>query len=123
MNWKFWKKEQVTEKRSQEGVVKLQGPKEIPEPVGRDLVVNLHKDPDWVWSLKSVLRRRQEGKDIYDVRVFDASEVNSKKVVVKNFTSLDGHPELILFEGWYNKKTREVHVEETGKPQTPAKAA
>ena len=121
MNWKFWKKEPGT--GLQEGATKLQRPKEIPEPVGRDLIVNLRQDPDWVWSLKSVVRRRQEGKDTYDVRVFDANETVSKKVAVKDFTTFDEHPELILFEGWYNKKTRDVHVEEKGKSQTPAKAA
>ena len=121
MNWKFWKKEDGTGIPSQEKTLKMQGPKDIPESVGRELIVKLGKDPDWVWHLKSVARQRQGEKDAYDVRVFDAQKASSIKIAVANFTSLDTHPELILFEGWYNKKTRAVHVEE--KMHSQAKAA
>lgn len=120
MNWKFWKNNSVTEDTTQVKAPKLPGPKDIPEPVGRDLIVKLGKDPDWVWSLKSVLRQRQGEKDAYDVRVYNAYDASSKKVTVANFNSLDAHPELILFEGWFNKKFRDVHIEEKGQP---AKAA
>jgi len=123
MNWKFWQKEPAKVTGSEAKPEKLQGPRDIPEPVGRDLVVKLSKDPDWVWSLKSVLRHRQDKKDVYDVRVFNSNDAAMKKIAVKNFTSLDEHPELILFEGWYNKKSRDVHIDEKGKTQSPAKAA
>jgi hypothetical protein len=121
MSWKFWEKETQTELH--EKTVKLKGPGEIPEPVGRDLVVILGKDPDWVWNLKSVVRPRSGNEDCLDVRVFSAHDTDLKQVTVKNYTSLDEHPELILFDGWYNKKTREVHIAEKTKPQGPAKAA
>jgi hypothetical protein len=112
MSWKFWKKEPVAGEPSQAKGEKLPGPKDIPEPVGRNLVVKLGKDPDWVWSLKGVVRRRPEGKHAYDVRVFDMNNAAAKKVRIKNYTSLDGHPELILFEGWFDKKTMQVEIKE-----------
>lgn len=111
----FWKKRAGTGEPSQEKAAKLPGPRDIPEPVGRHLVVQLGKNPDWVWNLKSVVRRRQEGKDSYDVRVFDRAQVAEQKVSVQDYTSLDEHPELILFEGWFDKKSMEVHTEEKEK--------
>ena len=89
--------------------------------MGRELIVKLGKDPDWVWGLKSVLRQRQGEKDTYDVRVFNAHDTASRKIAVTNFNSFEAHPELILFEGWYNKKLRDVHVEE--KEHSSSKAA
>jgi len=100
----FWKKNAVGEK--------LSGPREIPEPVGRYLVVQMHKNPDWVWNLKAVVRPQSEEDKIFDVRVFDGAQVAEKKVSIKNYTSFDEHPELVLYEGWFNKKTMQVEIKE-----------
>lgn len=100
----FWKKKSP-------GEIKLSRPKTIPDPVGRFLVVKLGQNPDWVWNLKSVVKPRGEEKNSFDVRVFDSAQQSSQGVTVKNYNSLDEHPELILFDGWFNKKTQEVHVE------------
>ena len=86
-------------------------PKSIPEAVGRHLVVNQGKNPDWVWNLKAVLRPKGDSKDSFDVRVFDQAQVAGKAVKIKNYTSLDEHPEWILFEGCFNKRTYEVKLE------------
>jgi hypothetical protein len=84
-------------------------PKSIPEPVGRYLVVNLGQNPDWVWNLKAVLQSNAD-KDSFEVRVFDPSQAASQKVQVKDYHSLDDHPEIILYEGNFNKKTFAVKV-------------
>ena len=121
MFWKFWEKKEAP---GEPKPVKLPGPKNMPDPVGRFMVVNLGKNPDWVWRLKSVRRPRpadEMNKEPYDVRVFDESEAAAKKVRVKNYLSLDEHPELILFEGWYDKKNFKVDLVE--KKSTPGKAA
>lgn len=99
----FWKKNSNEEKES--------SPKNIPDAVGRFLVVGLGKNPDWVWNLKAVMRNKGKDKDLFDVRVFDQAKANSLNIKVKNFTSLGEHPELILYEGWFNKKTFEAKVE------------
>jgi hypothetical protein len=109
MSWKFWQKKSE-EGPSESKVVKLPGPKRIPEPVGRYLVVKLGKDPDWVWHLDSVSRQRLEDKHAFDIRVFDSNQTESKRVIVKDYNSLDAHPELILFEGWYDKKSMKVEI-------------
>ncbi len=99
----FWKKKSNGEKEK--------SPKSIPEAVGRYLVVNLGKNPDWVWNLKAVMKNKGNEKDVFEVRVFDQAKANALKISIKNFTSLGEHPELILYEGWFNKKTFEVKVE------------
>jgi len=47
----FWKK-----KDDGSNSEKLPSPKEIAEPAGRHLIVNLKQNPDWVWSLRTILR-------------------------------------------------------------------
>jgi len=117
MSWSFWKKKSAKVELSEAKEEKLSKPKDIPEPVGRYLVVYLGKNPDWVWELKSVVRRQAE-KQRYDVRVFD--EIQARGVSVRDYTTLDEHPELILFEGWYDKKSNTAHMQETLVPTPKA---
>jgi len=112
MNWKIWKKKPAEGEAAKPNAENLPRPKEIPQAVGRYLVVDLGKDPDWVWNLKSVVRHRPDSKEAFDVRVFEESEAILKKVRVRDYTTLDAHPDLILFEGWYDKKKNTVEVRE-----------
>jgi len=105
----FWKKKAET---SELKVSKLPGPKGIPDIVGGHLVTDFDQEPDWVWKLRSVQRRRQEDKNVVDIRVFDDVEVATSKVRVQDYTSLDEHPELIWYEGWFNKEARQVQLEQ-----------
>jgi hypothetical protein len=105
----FWKKKAAT---SQPKVEKLKGPKDIPDIVGGHLVTDFNQNPDLVWKLKAVKRRRQESKDAFDVRVFDDVEAAASKVKVKDYTTLDEHPELILYEGWFDLESRQLQLEE-----------
>jgi hypothetical protein len=111
MSWSFWKKRSTTVELSEAKEEKLSKPKDIPEPVGRYLVVDLGKNPDWVWKLKSVVRRQAE-KHRYDIRVFDEIQAKARGVSMRDYTTLDEHPELILFEGWYDKKSNMAHLQE-----------
>ena len=100
----FWK-----HKDQDSGENKLSGPKDIPELVGRYMVISDNQDPDLVWHLKAVLRQVDK-KDFY-CRVFNENQANRANVRVKDWTSLDEHPELILWEGYFNKSTQEVRKE------------
>jgi hypothetical protein len=119
--WKFWKKKPPTGEPPK--VEQLGRPKNIPEPLVRYLVVKLDKNPDWVWPLSGVVRLRQEGKDSYDVRLFNEAEAAAKKVNVKDYTSLDEHPELILFQGWFDKKCMSVQIEGKERPKSIPRTA
>jgi len=121
MTWKFWeKKQEGTAPAAGPGPAKISGPKRIHESVGRFLVVRLQADPDWVWSLKEVERQRPETKTAFDVRVYDERQTGSKNVMIKNYSSLDAHPDLILYEGWFDKKTMKVQIEDKKAPPRAA---
>ncbi len=108
MNWKFWEKS-----TDAQGAAKLPKPKDLPSGVGKFLVVNLRHDPDWVWALKSVSRPKEGArKGVFEVRVFSETDARNKGVSVKNFNTLTEHPELILFDGFYDKNTWAVKIEQ-----------
>ena len=110
MSWKFWEKK--PDQTASPGVKaeRLPKPKEIPYPAGKYLVVDLGQDPEWVWKLKGAVRKRPEGKNAYDVRVFSESDTSTRKMIVKDYNFLDAYPELILYEGWFDNKTNEAHL-------------
>jgi hypothetical protein len=120
MGWKIWKKKSAGEEQTNAKLNKLSRPKDLPQSVGQYLVVELKKDPDWVWDLKAVVHQREEGKSLYNLRVFDGYQARLRKVEVKNYTSLDGHPDLILFEGWFDKATDKVQLKEKSVPEPRA---
>lgn len=100
----FWKKKESKEEE------KLPGPKDIPELVGRYLVVQKKKDPDWVWRLKGVVRPTEKKKAFY-CRVFDEGQVNRAGIKIKDWNSFEENPELIIWEGYFDKETNEVREE------------
>ena len=89
---------------------KLPGPKEIPELVARYMVVQMKHDPDWVWKLKGVVHPAGKKKVFY-CRVFDEAQVVQAGVKVKDWTSLDEYPDLILWEGYFDKETNTARPE------------
>ena len=88
----FWKRDKNA----------LSGPKGLPNPVGRDIVTKLGGDPDQVWNnFKAVMRPKEGVKDAFEVRVFSGAQASARNVSIKDYNSLDEHPEFILYEGWY----------------------
>jgi hypothetical protein len=107
MRWKFWLRQP-----SGRGA-KLPKPKELPSQVGMYLVVHEKLDPDWVWALRCVLRPRPEHNRYFDFRVFDPAAARAANIQVLDYTSLDTHPELILFKGRYDKDLRDPELDRT----------
>ena len=105
----FWKR-----KETKEGEEKLPGPKGIPELAAKYMVAEEKKDPDWVWHLKGVVR--PTGKKTFYCRVFDRAQAAQAGVNVKDWTSLDEHPDLILWEGYIDKETNTFRREKFIKP-------
>jgi len=101
-------------KKSAKEVGKLSGPKEIPGPVQNYLVAERKMDPDLVKLLKAVERKSTTGAT-FNIRVFDDSEAIAKKVQVKDYTSLDECPDLIIYEGWFDEGAKQVKLEEKKK--------
>ena len=65
--------------------------------------------------LKAVVRKGAIGETAFDIRVFDDSEAIAKKVQVKDYTSLDELPDLIIYEGWLDEGAKQVKLEEKKK--------
>jgi hypothetical protein len=102
----FWGKRVAKEEE------KLPGPKGIPGPVQNYLVAERKMDPDLVKLLKAVVRKNATGERAFYVRVFDEEEGLAKNVQVKDYTSLDECPELVIYEGWFDEGSKQVKMEE-----------
>ena len=118
MNWKFWEKASASESASKTNGRKPGRPREV-DLVGRYLVQKLKQDPDWAWTLKEVVQQRGAVKSARDFRVFDPVTAKASNIIVKDYATLDAHPELILYEGWYDKNAKKV-MELTEKTVKPA---
>jgi hypothetical protein len=101
----FWNKKSEKEE-------KLSGPREIPGLVQSYLVGEKKLDPDLVKLLKAVVRRGGNGDTSSHIRIFDESEGFARKILVKDYTSLDECLDLIIYEGWYDEGLKQVKLEE-----------
>jgi hypothetical protein len=107
----FWKRKTGTS----EPKSALPKPKFIPDIVGGHLVVDYQQNPDWVWKLKCVVRKRQDSRSAFDIRIFDEVEAATSNIKIVDYNSFDEHPELLLYEGWYDNEARTLEVEEKKK--------
>ncbi len=96
--------------KSSKATAELPRPGRISDLVGKYMVSEVKMDPDLVPILMSVTSKRASGEKAFDVRVFDEPETLVKKVTVNNYKSLDDHPELILYEGWFDNATKHVEL-------------
>ena len=112
MNWKFWKAKTTDGRIANPKSSKLPKPKDLPERVGFYLVTQLKLDPDWVWSLKGAVRPTTD-KHVFDIRIFDPEEAVVSDVVIDNYEDLDRYPEMILFEGGFNRSTGWLDIKRT----------
>ena len=111
MDWKFWQKKDNQTLASSKAGKKLPRPKDLPYEVGRHLVVADGYSPDWVWQLQSTLKPRENSAQTVDFRVFDPESAVEMHVSVRDYSTLDHHPELILFEGWFDRKSGAVQID------------
>lgn len=93
---------------------KLAGPREIPGLVQNYLSKDLKLDIEIVRLLKSTIRKRNEQR-AFDIRIFDDGDAAAYKIQVKDYTTFDTHPELVLWEGWYDESTKKVELAEKKK--------
>ena len=108
-------KEKEPSKLKSGKVEKLTGPRSIPGIVGKYLTAEYKMDANLVQILKSVVRRRPQAERSFDYRIFDQSEAEASEIQIKDFISLDEHPDLILYEGWFDEETKHVEIAEKKK--------
>ncbi|MFC2001542.1 hypothetical protein ACFLUZ_03440 [Chloroflexota bacterium] len=97
-----------------------EGPKDIPSWIYMYLVTTLEVLPENLAELRSVQRTGfWESKTVTFIRIYDP-QASEEARQVKDFTSLDQYPELILYEGYWEKGSNRVYLERkaASKPQT-----
>jgi hypothetical protein len=96
-------------------VEKLSGPRPIPGLVEKHIIAEYKMAPELAHILKAVVRTSPTEEGVFNIRVFDESEALAKKIQVKNYTSLDEHPDLIIYEGRFDERSKRVELEEKKK--------
>jgi hypothetical protein len=114
MNWKFWKRSSDRTGGTGGKTPRASRPKDLPEAVGRKMVVNMKLDPDMVWALKYVSRPKEGSEKVREFRIFDPNKALSTGLSVKDWSSLDERSELILYSGYYDKGTASIDIRQGG---------
>jgi len=112
MGWQIWKKKESSTALPGTPPKKLEKPRELPDDVGRNLVVEQGLDPDWVWSLKCVRKPKGNSKNTFDIRIFSQESAAQKGVKVRDYVTLEDHMDLVIFAGWYDKGSRKIQMEQ-----------
>jgi hypothetical protein len=92
------------------------GPKELGGFLSRVVSREMEKHPSsnvdsdhWV-KYMAVERAQTDDQDKIDFRIFDQWAAEKANVKVVEYSSLDDHPDLVLYEGWYSKKEKNSEV-------------
>lgn len=85
--------------------VKKVKPKEIPGGAWGHLVSAHHIDVDTLSKWRCVdLPGEANGQPVMLLRIFNPKTVQEKGVVIEGWATFDEHPELILFEGYLDRR-------------------
>ncbi len=94
-----------------------EGPQDIPHRVEVHLRTTLEVPPDNLIGLRSVQKVGfWDDKLVTFIRIYDP-RASEEALQVKDFTSLDQHPELVLYEGYWEKGSDRVFLERRGAPK------
>jgi hypothetical protein len=100
----FWKRNAAKKGRSPVKIDRL-----LSEIIGEEWSKVPSISDHWV-EYKAVTRMHQDNGSVCDVRVFDEWSVKDRRVTVTGYESLDAHPDLIIFEGWLDRKARKGDI-------------
>lgn len=86
-----------------------EGPSEVPQWAYTHLVTVLNLDTATLMDLKCVQQLDYVGGALVNlIRIFDLKAEGL--VTIEDFSSLDRHPEMILFEGYQEKASEKVEM-------------
>ena len=119
MKWKVWLISKIAMASALHSSRGHDKPKDLPQAIGRHLVVDKGFEPDWVWNLKYVRKSHRESKGVYDIRVFNPMDTAKKDIKIRDYESLNDHIDLVLISGRYDKNDEKValdysHMENLG---------
>ncbi|MFH0913758.1 MAG: hypothetical protein V1849_00520 [Chloroflexota bacterium] len=94
-----------------------EGPKDVPQWAYLYLVTVLKEPSDDLTRLLCVQKVGfVDGKPVTFIRIYDL-RTSEEALAVRDFVSLDQHPELILYEGYGERGSDRVHLERRKKPK------
>ena len=106
----FWRKKGVEEKGKKKKAVK-----KIAGPLWAHMVMRYRVTDDVLQNLRRVERHGLvEDKPVIMIRMFDLATADKKGVSIEDFESLDDHPELVLYAGYYHSVlgvATDIHIE------------
>jgi hypothetical protein len=105
-------KDPLQQKAKTPKMEKLSGPRSISGLVEKHLMSKYNMDADLIRILKMVVRKRPQDSSIFDYRVFDQAEADAKEMQVKDYTTLDKHDDLVLYEGWFDDDNKHIEMTE-----------
>jgi hypothetical protein len=111
MNWKFWRKI-AKDGYANQKPFRNSKPRELPEKIGRKMVVEMKIDPDLVWSLKYVNRPMDETRKIKEFSLYSPEKAKQAGVVIKDWMSLENHPELVLYTGRHYQGDDSIEIKQ-----------
>jgi hypothetical protein len=111
------KEEELPPKHKNESskAVKLPGPRPIQGLIEKYITATYKIDDSIVRLFKMVVRKRPNTEKALDCRIYDPQEAEASEVQVKDYTSLDGHTDLILYDGWFDEESKQVELTERKK--------
>lgn len=71
--------------------------------------IPLGESSHWV-KYMAVMRHHGDDIDTFDVRIYDQWYADQKKVKVVDYSTLDDHQDLIIFEGWFDRKSKKGEI-------------
>lgn len=93
-----------------------EGPKELPWSAHRYLVTMLSVPSESLKGLRSLQKVGfWDGRQVTFIRIYDPLAVE-RTVKISDFASLDLHPQLILYEGYWEKASDFVFLERRAAP-------
>jgi hypothetical protein len=88
-----------------------EGSQDIPSWAHMHLVTTLKVPPENLTGLRSVQKIGfWDGKWVSFIRIYDP-RTSDEALQIRDFTSLDEHPELVLYEGYWEKESDRVFLQ------------
>jgi hypothetical protein len=100
----FWKKKTA---KTSEGPTKID--RLLTEIIGNEWTKVSSVSDHWV-IYKAVTRMHKDNGSVSDIRVFDEWSAKQRRVKVTGYESLDAHPDLVIFEGWLDRKAKKGDI-------------
>jgi hypothetical protein len=98
----FWKKKDKAEKSS--------APRDIPEFVQKYLTSENKISANILPFLKAVMKERSNEDKVTDIRIFDPSDAEARKINVTNYDVLTSNPNMIIGEGWMDQANKKADI-------------